>query len=122
MMKKVIFIAVVVLSVCQVFVEKVTAFEISNIAVDGNQVVLQTTYGGDFYLERGRNAKFFSIELHADAGYASIGDSLNKEVRTPIRFLDMEDFRIFEEFLKSKSWGVGYCFSGPFKKCVVYIF
>lgn len=121
-MKRILFVAAVVLSV--IFAgEKVNAFEIDGVSVDEDQVVLQTTYGGNISLERGQNAVPQVIELRLDNRSASIRDLLSEKPKFSVKFLKDGDLRVFNLFLMKTSDKVGVCSSPRVRHdlCPVYV-
>lgn len=117
-----LFIAVMVLSV--IFAgEKVNAFEIDGVRVDGEQIVLYPTYGGNITLERGQNAVPQVIELRLDNRSASIRDLLSEKPKFSVKFLKDGDLRVFNLFLMKTSDKVGACSSPIISRnfCPVYV-
>jgi len=118
-MKKILFVVVAV-ALVWLTGEKANAFEINGVVVDGNQVVLQTTYGGNISLEKGQNAVPLIIELSVNSRSAVIRKFL-EEKRTTVVILSSKDFHAFSLFLQKTSDRVGICYSGA-QFCGVYIF
>lgn len=121
-MKRILFIAVMVLAV--VFAGgKTNAFEINDVVINGEQVILQTTYGGDIYLTRGQNAVPQIIELRLDNRSASIRDLLSEKPKFSVKFLKGGDLRVFNLFLMKTSDKVGACSSPIVRRdlCPVYV-
>jgi hypothetical protein len=118
-MKSFFFVAAVVLSV--IFAgEKVNAFEINDVIINGEQVVLWTTYGGNISLEKGQNAIPLIVELSLNMHSASIRDFRDKKLKFLVSFPRSQDFRSFSSFLRRTSDEVGSCYSS--ERCSVFIF
>ena len=118
-MKKMFFVGVMVLAV--MFAGgRANAFEISGVRVDGEQIVLQTTYGGDIFLTRGQNAVPQIIKLCTASRSASIRDFRNEKEKFHVIFLKSEDLHSFSSFLRKTGDEVEICNSSL--RCSVFIF
>lgn len=118
-MKKILLVAVIILAVW-ITGEKANAFEINDVVINGEQIVLWTTYGGNISLERGQNAVPQIIELRTASRSASIRDFRNKKEKFHVIFPKSEDFRTFSSFLRKMGDEVGICNSSL--RCSVFIF
>ncbi len=118
-MKRILFVAVVMLLIFQVLPVKAATFEISSVNLKGEQMILWPAYGGNIELEKGKNVIPLIIELHVSSHSATIRKFL-EEKGTTVVFPNLKDFHVFSLFLRKTSDNTGPCRSD--NQCSVYVF
>lgn len=97
-------------------------FDVDNVSVDGEQISLQTTYGGSLSLAKWVNVKPFVIKLYVAKQSASVR-CVYETLQTRLRFLKEDDFYVFSEFIRNTGDNIEACsdIAGD-DPCIIYIF